>query len=361
MPDVSFVTAKFRLEYKPTDVANPYQLRLVRLQDAGNTSIATNTPNLDPIESRLVSALEQLRRASTPISIRYDTRPEIAPLVWPLNFSDGALELIAAGAGANDEDWVVNLDTDVVDLRIRSFTPEGESAGLATVKVSAVQWLKTSKGVSLNIGDAIPADRQFSAIFHSEDNWRSEIKSKLKFENVRASWGDIPDRLLALYRGSDALTVDTTDAPYIYIPSSTGWLQLSLPKPVCSRPLEKQNSLVSVIDGRITVFHSPGVNDGAAIRRSITLSGAGAVNLTVTWVRKAIAPPKKEQAELKSGPEAKIENETRSYEIEPGDITFAADKTQIRGQADGFLYVACLLYTSPSPRDGLLSRMPSSA
>ena len=25
------------------------------------------------------------------------------------------------------------------------------------------------------------------------------------------------------------------------------------------------------------------------------------------------------------------------------------------------LYTACLLYTSPSPRDGLLSRMPSSA
>ena len=29
-----------------------------------------------------------------------------------------------------------------------------------------------------------------------------------------------------------------------------------------------------------------------------------------------------------------------------------------KGQAD---YVICLLYTSPSPRDGLLSRMPSSA
>ena len=27
----------------------------------------------------------------------------------------------------------------------------------------------------------------------------------------------------------------------------------------------------------------------------------------------------------------------------------------------GHLYTACLLYTSPSPRDGLLSRMPSSA
>ena len=28
---------------------------------------------------------------------------------------------------------------------------------------------------------------------------------------------------------------------------------------------------------------------------------------------------------------------------------------------EGAKYVACLLYTSPSPRDGLLSRMPSSA
>ena len=29
--------------------------------------------------------------------------------------------------------------------------------------------------------------------------------------------------------------------------------------------------------------------------------------------------------------------------------------------ASEFIYMACLLYTSPSPRDGLLSRMPSSA
>ena len=28
---------------------------------------------------------------------------------------------------------------------------------------------------------------------------------------------------------------------------------------------------------------------------------------------------------------------------------------------DGHVRIACLLYTSPSPRDGLLSRMPSSA
>ena len=31
------------------------------------------------------------------------------------------------------------------------------------------------------------------------------------------------------------------------------------------------------------------------------------------------------------------------------------------GKIPGVAYVVCLLYTSPSPRDGLLSRMPSSA
>ena len=56
---------------------------------------------------------------------------------------------------------------------------------------------------------------------------------------------------------------------------------------------------------------------------------------------------------------------TRPNQLWVADITFVATWT-------GFIYVAfiidvfaryivCLLYTSPSPRDGLLSRMPSSA
>ena len=37
-------------------------------------------------------------------------------------------------------------------------------------------------------------------------------------------------------------------------------------------------------------------------------------------------------------------------------LTFVVDKIPI-----AIMYATCLLYTSPSPRDGLLSRMPSSA
>ena len=39
-----------------------------------------------------------------------------------------------------------------------------------------------------------------------------------------------------------------------------------------------------------------------------------------------------------------------------GKLFGKKDQTPVKG-----LYFCCLLYTSPSPRDGLLSRMPSSA
>ena len=43
--------------------------------------------------------------------------------------------------------------------------------------------------------------------------------------------------------------------------------------------------------------------------------------------------------------------------MQPGEYSFDTDKKEIMDIQSG----DCLLYTSPSPRDGLLSRMPSSA
>ena len=44
-------------------------------------------------------------------------------------------------------------------------------------------------------------------------------------------------------------------------------------------------------------------------------------------------------------------------------LVAAQDELSAEAMARGVAYLieACLLYTSPSPRDGLLSRMPSSA
>ena len=47
---------------------------------------------------------------------------------------------------------------------------------------------------------------------------------------------------------------------------------------------------------------------------------------------------------------------------QPNDGAMSLDGQNIRMIKDRHgMHVACLLYTSPSPRDGLLSRMPSSA
>ena len=46
----------------------------------------------------------------------------------------------------------------------------------------------------------------------------------------------------------------------------------------------------------------------------------------------------------------------------PALRTFVETSKQCKGSADfKVTHSSCLLYTSPSPRDGLLSRMPSSA
>ena len=44
-----------------------------------------------------------------------------------------------------------------------------------------------------------------------------------------------------------------------------------------------------------------------------------------------------------------------------GEVFKFADDTKIVRQVGDRVECDCLLYTSPSPRDGLLSRMPSSA
>ena len=56
---------------------------------------------------------------------------------------------------------------------------------------------------------------------------------------------------------------------------------------------------------------------------------------------------------MSDGEYDKLFNELKKIELENPDLVFAYSPTQ--------RVTGCLLYTSPSPRDGLLSRMPSSA
>ena len=68
-------------------------------------------------------------------------------------------------------------------------------------------------------------------------------------------------------------------------------------------------------------------------------------------------------ADLLKREKEKVEKNMTNYDMDQlrregkvPDLDRRADYDGALGQTDG-----CLLYTSPSPRDGLLSRMPSSA
>ena len=74
-------------------------------------------------------------------------------------------------------------------------------------------------------------------------------------------------------------------------------------------------------------------------------------------------------ASLTAGKPVKIEKDGHTICVtRVGDQVFAVDDTcshsdasLSEGDVTDFKIECCLLYTSPSPRDGLLSRMPSSA
>ena len=51
----------------------------------------------------------------------------------------------------------------------------------------------------------------------------------------------------------------------------------------------------------------------------------------------------------------------RELEALAQDISVELQERELRVNCEDALNNHCLLYTSPSPRDGLLSRMPSSA
>ena len=63
----------------------------------------------------------------------------------------------------------------------------------------------------------------------------------------------------------------------------------------------------------------------------------------------------------KAAPKRKILPDPKFGNLKVAKFMNQIMKNGKKSVAEKIIYGACLLYTSPSPRDGLLSRMPSSA
>ena len=100
---------------------------------------------------------------------------------------------------------------------------------------------------------------------------------------------------------------------------------------------------------------------GMALERRVNKSGQRywwKVPMSEYEATKKSSAPKitaKPEVEVPTGHAETMEFIQKSYSLKPRDLVIGELKWKY------LIRSACLLYTSPSPRDGLLSRMPSSA
>ena len=117
-----------------------------------------------------------------------------------------------------------------------------------------------------------------------------------------------------------------------------------LPKEISVEPYA--NSLVEQVGSVVVCVKSPYFLD------TVSLFKETIGNKNFFWATKGFDP---ETGGLFSTVVEKALGKTTPYAVISGP-TFARELAEGRPAA-----ITCLLYTSPSPRDGLLSRMPSSA
>ena len=82
------------------------------------------------------------------------------------------------------------------------------------------------------------------------------------------------------------------------------------------------------------------------------------MNETLTNFRQAVADSTDLQEKVRAGADLVTLGKENGYEFTQEELAAGWEKLQ---ESDEGLTEFCLLYTSPSPRDATLSRMPSSA
>ena len=114
-------------------------------------------------------------------------------------------------------------------------------------------------------------------------------------------------------------------------------------------------------DGSVTAGNASGINDGAAATVMMSEEQAQKRGLTplarvASWATAGVDP-----AVMGSGPIPASQAALKKAGWTAEDLDLIEANEAFAAQACAVNNTICLLYTSPSPRDGLLSRMPSSA
>lgn len=297
----------FRLECDTRGADPAYLLRLVAAKDQNA---------INKTEDRIALAIAAL--AGSPVAIRYDKRPDVPPLYWPLEQTTGALKLKTI-----DKEFEMRIEAAAVDVRIKTQGINSDERGLATILAGSVAWIrKAGPKVELSVlaGTKPEEGVNIEVTFKKEkEGWSTEL-GPISQEPFTIPLQPIAERLLPIYKAGGGLPQDANYAPYVFLPVQGGWLQVGLPVPVKDDPKDAggagETGPGSAMSGRVFVAHR-GTN------RGVVLDDAASIDLEIVWKLDAGAPS--------------VES-----------VKLAADRS--KGQLLGMLYAS---ESSPNPLEAL--------
>lgn len=276
------ITGRFRLESgTDRDGKICYWLRLV-----GSTS--KSPPGaMEQLEARIAAAFADLStEKDAPLAVRFDRRPTVPPLLWPLNLTTTlALQESATG------DFVMAIDASAIDARIRTVSRfPGDRPGIAAVHGEHLFWekrkddgfdVKIEAGAGSVGAPHVEIDLEREKADENEPaEWTSHLKNSFAKQDVEIPLDAVAARLLAIYKSGRVIAAAEAQPPYAFLPTADGWLQLGLARArkELTKPAEPK-PLLSAMSGRIVAAHGNSA-DGL---RGIVIDDAAAVLLTMRW------------------------------------------------------------------------------
>lgn len=271
------ITGRFRLERCHVQGKPSYRLRLV-----GGPPGA-----MEQLEARIARAFADLgNEKNAPLAVRFDRRPSVPPLLWPMEITDKGLALITTAGG----DFEMAIEQSAIDARVRTISRfPGDLPGIAAIHGEYLAWRKQANGFDVVIAagrDTAGAPKVEIELAREEIGntkaveWTARLKESFKEQLITVPLDAMAARLLAAYKSGRVVAAAETQPPYAFLPLVDGWLQLGLIRPrkeLAESP--KPGTAPSAMSGRIVAAHGASA-DGL---RGIVVDAAARLSLIMKW------------------------------------------------------------------------------
>jgi hypothetical protein len=273
------IRGRFRLESRPGQDGKPrYWLRLI----GGYTGMPGA---MEHLEMRIARAFGDLgKEKNAPLAVRFDRRPTVPPLLWPLAITSNGLALTETGTG----EFEMAIESSAIDARLRTVSGfPGDVPGVAAIHGEHLAWRKQADGFDVLISagpETAGAPKVVIHFAHADGGWATSLDDTFETQPIEVPLDATAARLLAAYKNGRVVAATASRAPYAFLPLADGWLQLGL-APARREKLPEPMTPPSAMSGRIVAAQGKSA-DGL---RGIVVDEAVRLALTMRWRKQSAA------------------------------------------------------------------------